>query len=49
VSEVIARFAAFLQLSDKFLARAEEDNLEEGPRSAGPFYYDVQNLKDESA
>ena len=28
VSEAIARFASFLQLSDKFLARAERDDLE---------------------
>jgi hypothetical protein len=32
VSEAIARFAAFLQLSDKFLARAEREDLEECAR-----------------
>lgn len=32
MSEAIERFAAFLQLSDKFLARAEREDLEECAR-----------------
>ncbi len=32
MSEAIERFAAFLELSDKFLARAERDDLEEFAR-----------------
>jgi hypothetical protein len=32
MSEAIARFAAFLQLSDKFLARAQRDDLEQCAR-----------------
>ena len=32
MSEAIARFAAFLQLSDKYLARAERNDLEECAR-----------------
>jgi hypothetical protein len=32
VSEAIARFAALLQLSDKYLARAERNDLEECAR-----------------
>jgi hypothetical protein len=32
MSEAIARFAAFLKLSDEFLARAEREDLEECTR-----------------
>jgi hypothetical protein len=32
MSEALARFAAFLELSDKFLDRAERDDLEECAR-----------------
>ena len=32
MSEAIARFATFLQLSDKYLARAEREDLEECAR-----------------
>jgi hypothetical protein len=34
MSEAIERFAAFLELSDKFLARSERDDLEECARMA---------------